>query len=105
VYLFSKEKKTMEAEEEFDLSRMKDYTGRKLGILTFVRPIKRHSKWRTTIWEAICECGRTVLVVPGKSKGCGSECGIFPSSAAGVGWRAPYRPKLLIEEIKKEGQK
>jgi hypothetical protein len=88
--------------EKFDLSKMTDYTGRKLGYLTYIKPVRRNLKWRCTMWLVRCDCGREVILIPGKSKGCGADCGIFPSKGAGIGLRNPYRIRSLIKELEKE---
>jgi len=56
--------------------RRKDWTGQKFHMLTMVRPTSKRGSGQTVIWEALCECGNTALVVPnqvksGQVKSCG----------------------------------
>lgn len=81
----------------------KDYTGLKIGKLTFVRPTEQRRKSGNIVWETICDCGGTCFLTPSEARsdnnrGCGcrrSETGLQSrkydpkiSSARSV-WR-PY---------------
>ena len=48
----------------------KDYTGQKIHRLTFIRPTEKKLR-RNILWEAICECGKTVIVIPKRAMSCG----------------------------------
>jgi hypothetical protein len=54
----------------------KDYTGLKGGRLTLIRASNRRTKQRQILWEAVCECGKNIIVRPtqvinGNTSSCG----------------------------------
>jgi 5-methylcytosine-specific restriction endonuclease McrA len=53
-----------------------DYSNQKCHKLTFIKCVGTRNKGRSKIWEALCECGNTTIVVPSavfadKIKSCG----------------------------------
>ena len=50
----------------------KDYAGKKFHRLTFIAPTDKRMRRGNVVWEAICECGKTVYTIPCRaSKSCG----------------------------------
>jgi hypothetical protein len=48
-----------------------DYTGQRYHRLIFIQPTESRSLNGSVRWEAICDCGKTVCVIPHNGKSCG----------------------------------
>lgn len=54
----------------------KDWSGIRLGRLTFVQPTEKRTVQGRVVWEALCDCGNTTTTVPCASKaGSARSCG------------------------------
>ena len=76
----------------------KNFTGVKIGKLTYLRPTDKRSE-RSIIWEAICDCGNSFLSGDKRNKSCGclrkenftNRKHTFYISSARAVWRSSYR--------------
>jgi hypothetical protein len=76
--------------------KIKDWTGQKIGLLTFVAPSGK--KGKHIVWEAKCECGNTIHIEPryvnsGNTTSCGCKRRIFSPmiSSARTIWHRDYK--------------
>lgn len=66
---------------------IKDYTGQKFGMLTFLRPTDKRTKDRKVIWELQCDCGAITEkensnVITGNTSHCGASIHRYKSESA-----------------------